>query len=134
MPSAKSEERIAKIIAEEIRLRHPNFGSKFATPASRLIDHHYSKLLIYSRWTWERYARLAVLLKLTPYELGSVVGIPHSVVEKWKARTTVPIRPEDGGHAIGLILTILEGHVLAEHTNDVIKDPFPNLAAIEQQS
>lgn len=116
------------MIQEEILRTYPNVGSKFSTPTSCLVDKHYGDLQLFTRWTWERYLRLAAFLKLSPYELGSVTGIPHSAVERWKLKSPIPISPSEGGYSAALVLTILEAHVCGELLGDTIANPFPDLS------
>lgn len=106
---------------------HPNFGSAYATPSSRLTDAHYVKLNLLNRWTWERFQRLANYLKLTPYELGSIACVPHEVVERWKLRSVIPLSAAQGAYSIALVLTVLEGHLIGDLYHDVIQNPFPSI-------
>ena len=114
--------------------QHPNFGSKNATPGSRLIDLHYQRLFIYERWTWERFDRLAAALKITPYELASIVGLPHKCVAKWEYKTQMPLSQHNGGLGVALCLTVLEAHILAAFTEDIIKNPYPDLTKVLKRS
>ncbi len=106
---------------------HPNFGSKFATPASLRVDFHYIHLDLINRWTWERFKRLANFLKLTPYEVASIAGIPHAVVARWEYKSAIPIPAVAGAWSAVLVLTVLEHEVLSKWTNDTIANPFPDL-------
>lgn len=107
----------------------PNENSPHNTPASVLIDAHYHTLQLTKRWTWFRYVRLCNLLKMTPYEMASLVMLSHksiAVFEQFKVLPQAKARP------VALVLTMLEAHILGEASHDVIKNPFPNLNAALQ--
>ncbi len=95
----------------------PNRGSPLATPASLNIDIHYARLGIKTRWTWERFIRLAGFLNYTPAELASVICLTH--------RTMAVCQKQNwfSGPAC-LLLTMLEARAAADYLPDVIKDPF----------
>ena len=103
----------------------PNEGSEHQTPASLAIDLHYASLLITERWNWERYVRLCCFVKMTPWEVASIVRMPHAMVAHFKEEKTLVGRR--GAHAITLLLTILEAHWYAGFTTDIIPDPFPTI-------
>lgn len=63
----------------------PNQGSRHQTPASLMIDSRYARLQIVERWSWERYARLCQFLRMTEYEVGSMVMLTHSAVDTYRA-------------------------------------------------
>lgn len=92
----------------------------YETPGSALIDLHYAKLRLDSRWTWERFMRLAGFLRLTPGELASLVRLKHSLLEGCHARNQFP-------PPVALLLTVLEAHVTAGLVPDAIANPFPKL-------
>lgn len=120
-------EQFQKEVERIERKKHPNFGSKFATPTSMRVDFHYIKMDLYRRWTWERYKRLANFLALTPYELASIVAIPHVAVERWERFKEIPMSQTQGAWTAALVLTVLEHQVLKDWVNDTIENPFPDL-------
>lgn len=100
----------------------PNTGSAHQTPASLMVDVHYSNLRLLERWTWERYARFCQFLKMTPYEVASLVMLRHDAVEKFREGNRIP------GHnarAVALLLTLVEAWACKEWAGDVIENPFP---------
>lgn len=106
----------------------PNTGSKNQTAASLKIDLHYAKLEIFTRWNYERFLRLAAFLQLTPYELGSLACITHRQVDSFRTTNIL----SDGfrkakNYSAALVLTVLEAHACQAFTDDVVKNPFPNL-------
>ncbi len=105
----------------------PNSDSDYTTATTKILDLHYSNLRIAERWTYERYERLCSVLKVTPYELASLVCMPHSHVEKLRDYGQIPGIVNGGGRAVGLVLTILEARILKRLVPDVIENPFPNL-------
>lgn len=105
----------------------PNADSPYRTATTTLIDIHYSNKRIAERWTWERIQRLCCFLKITEYELASLVCCPHSWVEKIKTYNRIPASVSGGGRAVGMLLTLLEARVLKKLVPDVIVNPFPNL-------
>lgn len=111
----------------------PNAQSEHRTATTTLIDIHYSNLRIAERWNWARYERLCSVLKVTPYELASLVCLPHSSVEKLREHGTLPGIVTGGGRAIGMLLTILEARILKKLVPDIIENPFPHLGNKIQQ-
>ena len=105
----------------------PNTDSEHTTATTKLLDLHYSNKRIAERWTFERYERLCSVLKLTHYELASLVCMPHVYVAKLREYNRIPGSVNGGGRAIGMLLTLLEARVLKKTVGDVIKNPFPNL-------
>lgn len=99
----------------------PNVGSPYQTPASVYIDSHYYQLQLNRRWNWFRYVKLCRLLKMTPYELASLVMLSHANVDTYQKTKKLKSR------SVALLLTILEANVIGEVHHDVIKNPFPNL-------
>lgn len=97
----------------------PNKGSKHRTPASLQVDLHYAELNIVGRWNWERFKRLSAFLKLTHGELASIVCLTHKRMESC-ARANRFDAP------VALLLTLLEAEYLADYSNDVIANPFPD--------
>lgn len=106
--------------------RLPNEGSKHQTPASLMIDSHYAKSRVVERWSWERYVRLCQFLRMTPWEVASIVMLSHNAVETFHRRGRLS---GTGYRAVALVLTLLEAHVMAAWTDDVIRNPFPDLNA-----
>lgn len=101
-----------------------NFGSPHQTPASLMIDTHYHGLQLVERWTWTRYARFCAFLKMTPYEVASLVLMRHSAVEGFRQYNRLT------GHnnrATALLLTLLEAHMCKDWSVDIIENPFPPL-------
>jgi hypothetical protein len=111
----------------------PNAGSEFASVTTKLLDLHYSNLRIAERWDWARYQRLCSVLRLTEYELASLVLMPHEWVPKMKERNVIPCMYHGGGRAVGLVLTMLEARVLKKVVADVIEEPMPNLNSVMRQ-
>lgn len=105
----------------------PNADSEFTTATTKIIDIHYSNKRISERWTFERYERLCSFLKLTHYELASLVCMPHLWVAKLKEENRIPCSVTGGGRAVAMLLTLLEARVLKKLVPDVIKNPFLNL-------
>jgi hypothetical protein len=106
--------------------RLPNEGSPHQTPASLMIDTRYATLRVVERWSWERYVRLCQFLRYTPWELASLVMLSHQAVEAFKRQGRLSGR---GYRAVALVLTLLEAHVMAKWTDDIIPNPFPDLNA-----
>ncbi len=103
----------------------PNTGSVHQTPASLMIDTHYCQLRLVERWSWERFVRLCQFLRMTPYEVASLVMLRHDTVETYHRNG----RLSGTGHrATALLLTLLEARVMAAWTEDVIARPFPDLS------
>ncbi len=102
----------------------PNVRSRNKTPASVYIDAWYSNLEIEQRWSWERYCQLCNLIKMTPYELASLVGMPHADVAQFEEHNHLAV---EGRRAVALLLTVVEAHFLSELHHDVIKNPFPSV-------
>lgn len=102
----------------------PNAGSEHQTAASLMIDTRYAMLRIVERWSWERYVRLCQFLRMTPFEVASLALMSHEKVERFHrdGRLSGP-----GFRAVGMVLTLIEGHVMAKWTDDIIKNPFPDL-------
>ena len=113
-------------------LRLPNEGSKCQTPASLKVDLWYAHLNVWQRWTWERFQRLALFLKLTPAELASIACIPHRSLPSFEERNHL-YNGQAMDRAAALVLTLLEAHVLREYSRDVIANPFPNLNDLEPE-
>lgn len=103
-----------------------NEGSDGQTPSSLAIDVHYLNLMLVERWNWERYIRLCVFLKMTEYELASLVRLPHKYIPKYEERYILPLAR---GHAesVALLLTIIETHFMLGKADDVIASIFPRV-------
>ena len=97
-----------------------NRGSKHRTNATLRFDIHYAKLSLIERWDWKRYVKLCVFLRLTPYEMASLIALPHAHVEIAERDNVFP------GSA-ALVLTLLEAQALVKFPNDVIENPLPEL-------
>ena len=107
----------------------PNPGSEWQTPASLIIDIHYMNLLLVERWTWERFTKLCLFLKMTSYEVASLVLLPHKKVEEYRVKNILPLKRAHAS-SVALSLTLLEAYLMRGLTNDVIENPFPNLARL----
>ncbi len=105
----------------------PNTGSDHTTATTKLLDLHYSNLRIAERWNYERFERLCSVLHVTPYELASLVCMPHGHVDRLRETDRLTGISEGGGRAIGLVLTLLEARILKKLCPDVIENPFPHL-------
>mgnify|MGYP001601055151 CR=1 FL=1 len=105
----------------------PNTDSPQRTVTSVYFDGHYANLNLINRWTWDRYARLCEVLRLTPYEMASLVTLKHSWVERFRHNDMLT-----GSHAeaVALLLTILEGQLFGDRKADTIKDPFPKISGV----
>jgi hypothetical protein len=103
----------------------PNENSPHQTPASLMIDTHYAQLGLVDRWGWERYVRLCQFLQMTPWEVASLVTLSHKAVAGFKRRGRMS---GYGTRGVALVLTLLEAHVMAAWTADVIANPFPDLS------
>lgn len=104
----------------------PNIGSPGQTPASLAIDIHYMKLMLVQRWDWERYVKLCTFLRMTAYEVASLVLLPHKSVPKYQDKNVLPLRPAHAS-SVALNLTLLEAFLMRGLTEDVISNPFPDL-------
>lgn len=103
--------------------KFPNPNSKFQTVTSLHYDCHYTRLRLTERWTWERYAKLAYFLRMTPCELASFVLLPHSMVLNYQRTGRLP---RSCARPIALILTLIEAYLMGRYApKDVITDPFP---------
>lgn len=111
----------------------PNAASEFRTATTTLIDLHYSNLRIAERWDWDRFQRLCSFLKVTEYELASLVLCPHDWIPKFREHNRIPCSVSGGGRAVAMMLTVLEAKVLRRLVPDVIDEPMPNLNAILKQ-
>lgn len=109
----------------------PNPGSEGQTPASLAIDIHYMNLLLVERWNWDRYLKLCLFLKMTEYEVASLVRLPHKCIERYRETCLLPMR---GGfcESVALTLTILEAYLMKGLTSDIVENIFPNLNSIKK--
>jgi hypothetical protein len=103
----------------------PNLASKHTTPASVAIDAHYAINLINERWNFDRYAKLCAFIQMTPYELASLVMMPHSWINEYRRTKLMPAK--SAARPICLLLTIVEAHWLRNYSRDIVADPFPKL-------
>ena len=111
-------------------LKLPNEGSRGQTPASLAIDIHYTNLMLVERWTWERFTKLCLFLKMTAYEVASLVLLPHRCVDAYRAKNVLPLLPIHAA-SVALNLTLLEAYLMRGLTEDVIENPFPDLTKCE---
>lgn len=111
------------------RLVLPNAGSKGQTPASLAIDIHYARLMLIERWTWERFVKLTLFLKMTSCEVASLVMLPHSSLPAYQLKNILPLHRAHAS-AVALNLTLLEGYLMRGLTKDVIVNPFPDLSGV----
>lgn len=95
-----------------------NRHSEHRTHATIRFDIHYAKIALIERWDWKRFIKLSVFLRLTPYELGSLIALPH-------AHVNFAQRDNHFSGPAALILTLLEAQVMSKFTNDVIANPLP---------
>lgn len=102
----------------------PNAGSPHQTPASLNVDLRYAELGLYTRWTWDRFTRLAAFCRLTPYELASVVGMRHAQVDQLEKCNQLKSGTARDGCA-AFALTLFEAHACAAYTSDVIENLIP---------
>lgn len=103
----------------------PNEGSRHQSPTTLLIDSHYATLLLPHRWTWDRFIRLCEFAQWTPYELASIVMLPHRYVDQYREGGRLP-RPI--AMQTGLFLSLVEHRLMGHLAYDTISDPFPTLA------
>lgn len=115
---------MAKVVPYKLRL--PNEGSAGQTPASLAIDIHYLTLMLVERWTWERFAKLCLFLKMTDCEVASLVLLPHKYVARYRETNVLPLSRAHA-ESVALSLTLLEAYLMRGLTEDVIEQPFPNL-------
>lgn len=92
-----------------------------------MIDTSYASLNLVPRWNWIRFMRLANFLKLTPWELASLAIIRHEALDSYKRRGALPMM---NPAPTALILTLIEAQALKGWTDDIIPNPFPNLAGL----
>lgn len=110
-------------------LPNPNSGGQ--TPASLAIDIHYMNLLLVERWNWERYVKLCVFLKMTEYEVASLVRLPHKYIERYREGYTLPMY-RGFSESVALTLTILESYLMKGVSPDIVENIFPNLNSIKK--
>lgn len=110
-------------------LRLPNEGSRGQTPASLAIDIHYANLMLVERWTWERFTKLCLFLKMTAHEVASLVLLPHRYLVAYREKNVLPMR-RDHAASVALNLTLLEAYLMRGLTEDIIDQPFPDLNKI----
>lgn len=115
---------MAKLVPYKLRL--PNEGSAGQTPASLRIDVHYMRLMLVERWTWERFAKLCLFLRMTDCEVASLVLLPHRYVERYRSTNALPLSRAHA-ESVALSLTLLEAYLMRGLTEDVIENPFPDL-------
>lgn len=103
-----------------------NESSPHATPASTVMDTHYALIELVKKWDRDRVLRLCGLLKLTRYELASLIALPHKDMEIYFKQGVFP-------GPVCLLLTLLENSTVKDFILDPILDsdedtliPFPN--------
>lgn len=107
----------------------PNSGGAHQTPASFQLDLRYAELRIWERWDYERFIRLAKFLNLTLHELASLACIDHKQVESLERRNRL-MKGNLKDRAGALVLTLLEAHMCAAFTKDIVESPFPDLSSV----
>lgn len=111
---------------DEAERAFTNLGSKGQTAASVMLDTHWSMMRLESRWTWERFVRLAKFLEMTPYELASLVMLRHQDVPSYLERGMMHPKHRTT-RLIALFLQLVENHVMGAWDPAVVLDPFPHL-------
>ena len=96
--------------------RRSNFP-KTSTPASVLIDAHYERLGIVKRWDRKRLERLCGFLRVTEYEIASLIGVLHRDFGRLYPTGKLPLPAY-------LLLTILEKRYMSGFAPDVIHNLF----------
>ena len=92
--------------------------AKTSTPASQVIDAHYARKRINKVWDFARVERLCGFLKVTQYELASMLNLRHFIFDSMLRR-----EPNLRGPT-ALLLSILEARYLEGYAPDIIKDIF----------
>lgn len=111
-----------------------NEGSELHTTASLYIDVHYLHMGLPSRWSWERYKRLCMLLGLMPAELASLAIMPHSWLKRYEETAAMPTNRDQAlRQHIGLTLTLIEAHCVSHLIPDAFKNPFPDLTDLKKR-
>jgi hypothetical protein len=88
-----------------------------ATPGSLLTDIHYAQLGLQYAWGKERVLRLCGWLRLTRYELASLIMLPHRQMDEYLKKDVFP-------GPVCLLFGILEKHFMAGVLPDAIpEDP-----------
>lgn len=85
-----------------------------STGASALIDAHYATLGIQGAWDEDRVLRLCGWLRITRYELASLVMYPHQQMKKSMKTGYFP-------GPVALLFTILENELMP----DILMDAIP---------
>lgn len=78
---------------------------KHATPTTARIDLYYTELALERRWDLRRYDRLCEFLRLTRYEMASLICLSHAKLEQHIKRNRF-----NGPTA--LLLTLIEANIL----------------------
>lgn len=94
-----------------------------------MLDVHWASMRLRERWDWPRYVRLCEFLQMTPYELASLVMLRHKAVDSFRDFGALQINRREA-MLVGLMLTLVEAHVMGAWGGDVIENPFPNLTNI----
>ena len=95
-----------------------------------MFDMHWYTMDLEHPWTWDRFARLCNFMQFTPYELASLVRLPHGKLSMWKEQNQIGRDPASAASASTVLLTIVEHTVMKGWTKDVIANPFPNMDSI----
>jgi hypothetical protein len=104
----------------------PNEDSPQRTVASVYIDAHYATLGLIDRWTWDKYTRFCEILRWTPYEVASLVGMPHTAVDRFQHNDMLT---GPGALAWAIHLTNLEWTLMKDYVAGAV-NPFPKLPEI----
>ena len=107
--------------------RLPNLGSPHETQASLQIDANYAITFRQHPWTWDRFIRLCTFLNMTPGELASSAGIPHSYLPAFERDIRLK---GDGALAWQLLLTTFETAAYSPVADPVQPNPFTALHAL----
>lgn len=109
----------------------PNFDSSHHTALSLMFDLHWHMMDIERPWTWERFCRLCKFLSYTPYELASLVRLPHKRVERFRKNNMLVYNFHlHNGAPVSTLLTIVEHTAMKGWTSDVVPNPWPNVDSI----
>ena len=77
---------------------------KTTSPTSLSIDIHYAKIGVQGAWDKKRVLRLCGWLRITRYELSSLIMLPHRQMDKYMEKGIFP-------GPVALLLSIFENHV-----------------------
>lgn len=91
-----------------------NNNVETSTELSMLYDIHYNELNIVNRWGRERIQRLCDVMKVSSFELASVIRMPHTEMKAAMTKGS----PLHGSACV--LLSEMEKHMLSKYTKDVI--------------